>query len=149
MAVALGRWCFGVMFFFFGISKLGHVRGFARFLTTQFEKAWLPAFLVTAFGYVLPFIETALGILLLTGLFRNTTLFATGVLLIVLTFGQIVLGQPPVIFYNAVYVFMVATLLFLERFDQWVIRPEFLRSQPAPNSKTTTAASSNSSAAKP
>jgi len=57
------------------------------------------------------------------GLFRNITLFVTGLLLIALTFGQIVLGQPQVVFFNTVYVFLAAALLFVGRFDYWVIFP--------------------------
>ncbi len=122
-AVALGRWCLGLIFLFFGIGKLADVVGFAANLVKQFEKTWLPPLLLNIFGHVLPFWETIVGTLLILGIFRNVTLSATGVLLLVLTFGQIVLGQPQVVFFNTVYTFLAAGLLFLERYDRWVLFP--------------------------
>jgi len=122
-AVALGRWVLGILFLFAGIAKLGNVSGFAEGLLKQFEKTFLPPILVSIFGHVLPFLEITLGVLLLLGLFRNVALFATGVLLILLTFGQIVQGQPQVIFFNTSYVFMAALLLFLSEHDLWVPFP--------------------------
>lgn len=135
------------MFLFFGIGKLSNVSGFAEGLAKQFEKTWLPAPLLGVFGHALPFLETILGALLLLGLFRNATLFATGLLLLVLTFGQIVLMQGQVVFTNAVYVFMTAAVLFLARFDYWVIFPgpescaslaEAAKSEPPPSAATQT-----------
>ena len=123
-AVALGRWCFGVLFFFAGIGKLGSVSGFTGYLAKQFEKTWLPPMLLNIFGHVLPFLEVALGALLILGLFRNATLFAASLLLIALMFGQMLLAQPQVVFFNAAYAFMAAALLFLERFDYWVLFPK-------------------------
>jgi thiosulfate dehydrogenase [quinone] large subunit len=107
-AVALGRWCLGTLFLFFGIGKLSNVSGFAESLGRQFEKTWLPAGLLAIFGHALPYLETILGVLLLLGLFRDLTLFATGLLLIVLTFGQVLLGNGQVIFSNTCYLFLTA-----------------------------------------
>ncbi len=129
VAVALGRWCLGLMFLFFGIGKLSNVSGFAEGLAKQFEKTWLPSPLVSLFGHALPFLETVVGAFLLLGLFRNATLFVTGLLLLSLTFGQILLMQAQVVFSNTVYVFMAAALLFLERFDYWVVFPRPKRGQ--------------------
>jgi len=130
-AVALGRWVLGILFLFFGIAKLANVSGFAEGLGRQFEKTFLPAVLVSIFGYVLPFIEATLGVLLLSGLFRNIALFATGALLILLTFGQVLLGQPQVVFFNTSYVFMTALLLFLSEYDLWVLFPRRRTESPA------------------
>ncbi len=127
-AVALGRWCLGVMFLFAGIGKFPHVGGFADYLLKQFEKTWLPSVLVSAFGHVLPFVEVILGVILLLGFFRSVALFGTGVLLISLMFGQVLLGQPQVVFFNTSYVFMAAGLLFMANYDKWVVFP---RSRPA------------------
>jgi thiosulfate dehydrogenase (quinone) large subunit len=123
-AVALGRWTLGVIFLFYGIGKLPDVAGFASMLAVQFEKTWLPQWSVTVFGYILPFLEVTVGALLIIGLARNAVLFATGLLLIALTFGQVILQQPPVVFYNTVYLFLCAALLFLDDFDRWTIPPK-------------------------
>ena len=124
MAIALGRWVMGILFLFFGIGKFTMgVGNFARGMAQPFEKTWLPPILLNAFGYVLPFCEVILGALLILGLFRNATLFATGLLLIALTFGQVLLGQAQVVFFNTTYTFLVAGLLFLADYDCWVLFP--------------------------
>lgn len=123
-AVALGRWCIGMLFLFFGIGKVvGGVSGFAEGMVKQFEKTWLPQVLVNIFGHSLPFLEVLVGLLLLLGLFRNVALFGTGVLLLLLTFGQVVLGQPQVVFFNTCYVFLTAALLFAANYDCCVLFP--------------------------
>jgi thiosulfate dehydrogenase (quinone) large subunit len=120
-AVALGRWGLGVVFLFYGIGKLPDLSGFVSgYLTPMFEKTWLPQPLVAAFGYTLPFFEVALGVLLIIGLARNAVLFATGLLLIGLTFGQVLLQQSPVVFQNMGYLAMTIALLFLSAYDDWV-----------------------------
>ncbi len=132
-AVALGRWAFGVLFLVVGLAKLGNVNGFADNLVKQFDKTWLPQVLVSIFGHVLPFLEIALGALLVLGLFRNVVLFATGILLLALSFGQMLLGQAQVMFFNITYLFLVAALLFLAEFDRWVIFPRVHRDAMEPD----------------
>src|SRR5437867_1222224 len=104
-AVALGRWCIGLIFLFAGIGKFGDLNGFANNLAQQYQKTWLPQVLVKPFGYLLPFWEVIVGALLLLGLFRNASLFGAGILLLLLVFGQILAGNPAVVFYNTAYVF--------------------------------------------
>lgn len=123
-AVALVRWCLGVLFLFFGLSKfiLGPSQ-FVGFMSQPFEKTWLPLGMVKTFGHILPYAEVILGGMLLLGLFRNVALFCTGILLIILTFGQVVLGAGQVIFFNTGYLFMTAAVLFLHNWDAWVLFP--------------------------
>ncbi len=131
-AVALGRWCIGLIFLVFGATKFPHYSDFARNLVTQYEKTWLPAWVVGGFGHVLPFLEVGFGVLLILGIYRSAVLFLTGLLLIVLMFGQAVVAQGQVVFMNTAYLFITATLLFLARHDRWVIfpRPKSERSGP-------------------
>src|SRR3954470_16022557 len=91
-AVALGRWCLGIIFLFSGLGKFlgeGGPGVFAQGLIKQFEKAWLPPFLLVPFSHALPYFEVGLGILLILGLGRDVVLFVTGLLLMALTFGQV------------------------------------------------------------
>jgi len=122
-AVALGRWGIGMMFFFFGLAKFPDLHSFADGLAKQFERTWLTPALVKPFGYLLPFAEVALGLFLMLGIFRNAALFAAGVLLVLLAFGQALLGNASVVFSNLAYLFMIAALLFLADYDAWVIFP--------------------------
>jgi thiosulfate dehydrogenase (quinone) large subunit len=120
--LALGRWGLGLMFLFFGIGKLFGLKGFVNgYLLLQFSKTWLPQWLLVPYAYALPFVEVTLGLLLLLGLARNATLIATGLLLLSLTFGQIILQQPPVVFQNVAYLFFTAALLFFGEHDTWIL----------------------------
>ena len=131
-AVALVRWCLGLIFFFAGIGKFADPGGFANNLAQQYQKTWLPPLLVSLFARVLPFWEVIVGALLLLGLFRNSALFATGVLLILLVFGQALAGNGAVVFYNTGYLFMTAAVLFLGDYDDWVLFPRPLEANPPP-----------------
>jgi thiosulfate dehydrogenase [quinone] large subunit len=122
-AVALGRWALGMMFFFAGIAKFPNVAQFAGYITSQFEKTWLPNWLLLPYGYALPFLEVGLGALLILGLWRNAVLFTTGLLLISLAFGQMLLQKVESV-YNMMYVFMAVSVLFLDRYDRWVLGPK-------------------------
>ena len=128
MAVALARWCVGMILFVSGVAKLSMGVGtFAHLLLPMYEKTWLPAPLLTAYGEVLPFAETILGGFLMLGLFRNATLLVSTLLFITLTFGQLVLAMSgkmesaAVVFQNMVYTFFAAALLFLREHDHWIL----------------------------
>ncbi len=100
-------------------------------MSGQYRNTWLPNPLVGAFGHLLPVLEVLLGALLLLGLFRNAALFATGLLLIILTFGQVVVGQGQTVFFNTCYVFLVGALLFVSDYDTWVLRPPRAKQSPS------------------
>lgn len=119
-ATALARWVIGVLLFFAGIAKFPNISGFATYVTSQFEKTWLPKALLVPYAYALPFAEVILGALLLLGIARNTVLFITGLLFITLTFGQLLLAQP-IVFNNAMYTVVTAAILFADAHDRWVL----------------------------
>ncbi len=124
--LALVRWGLGGLFLGFGISKLAGLKGFVDVLPRDFAGTWLPHWLLVAYAWLLPFIEVGVGTTLLLGLARNRALIATGLLLFSLTFGQILLRHPEVVFQNLVYVWVVAGLLFLGDYDVWTV-PRWLR----------------------
>ncbi len=118
-AMALGgtllRLGLGMLFTVAALGKFlgpGYL-GFARSMQESFAKTWLPGLLVAPFAYVLPLVETAVGILLLVGLFTRPTLVVTGLLLIVLAFGMMVQGNGTVVAANLNYVLLVAVTLVL------------------------------------
>lgn len=120
-AVALARWCLGLILLVYGLGKFPDVSGFAKGLVEQFAKTWLPGWLLIPYGYALPFIELGLGALLLIGLWRNGVLLITGIYLISLTFGMTLLKQPGVVFNNFVFTLAAAAILFLGDYDRWTI----------------------------
>lgn len=114
-AYALVRITLGVILLFSGISKLLVGPGtFADGLAEDFADTILPMGLVTAFGYVLPFAEVGLGALLLVGLLTPAALAGTGALMVLLTFGTVMLPDPPVVANNLFYALVAAVLLWLE-----------------------------------
>ena len=127
-AVALARWCIGIILLFAGISKFSMGIGkFAEMIPTMFEKTWLPKALLVPYGYALPFAELILGGLLIIGLLRNCAAFLSGLLFLSLMFGQFLLAMggdekaATVMFQNMVFTFFTAGLLFLHEHDRWVI----------------------------
>jgi len=123
MAVALGRWALGVLMFFAGLGKIiGGVGGFVNgYLVPAFSKTFLPAGLVAAYGYAVPFVELLVGILLLTGIARNSALMLNGVLLISLAFGQMLLQQHGTVANIFIYILLTMIVLYAGKYDTWVI----------------------------
>ena len=116
-AYALLRITVGVMFLFFGVGKfLGGVGNFAGGMAGRFAGK-LPPALVLAFGYVLPFAEVTLGALILLGLFNVLALSLSGLLLVALTFGTVMLGDPPTVAHNVQYALVNFALLFFSEYN--------------------------------
>lgn len=90
------RLSIGILFFVVGLNKfLGGLQRFAvDYIASIFQKTWLPDFVLYPFGYLLPFVELIGGFFLIIGLFTRRTMLVLGALLLVLQFGQYVLGQP-------------------------------------------------------
>lgn len=77
VAYLLLRVTVGAMFFFYGAGKF--IQGLSQVASgfgARFAESPLPSVLAEAFGFVLPFLEVALGTLLILGLFTRTTLIA-------------------------------------------------------------------------
>jgi thiosulfate dehydrogenase [quinone] large subunit len=112
-AYALLRVTFGVVFLFYGIGKF--MRGLGSFSggTQQRFAGKLPMALVVPFAYSLPFIEVLIGVLLVLGLFNSIALMLSGLLLIALTFGMVILGDTPTVANNLLYVLINFVLLYL------------------------------------
>lgn len=127
-AYALMRATFGTVFLFFGVTKF--TSGFSTFAGGMQQRfaGKLPVLIVAPFGYSLPFLEVLLGTLILLGLFNSISLFCSGVLLIVLTFGMVILGDTPTVANNLIYVLINFVLLYLS--DRNLYSIDGLRGQP-------------------
>jgi len=112
-AYALLRATFGVVFLFYGIGKF--MRGLGSFAagTQQRFAGKLPMALVVPFAYSLPIIEVLIGVLLVLGLFNSIALVLSGLLLIALTFGMVILGDTATVANNLLYVLINFVLLYL------------------------------------
>ena len=93
IAYAILRLTFGVNLGFRGFVRIT-VNGLDQFsagLTGQFEPTWFPAFAVSAFGHIVPFVEVAIGLMLILGLFTRPALVIGGLMMTSLTFGTMFL----------------------------------------------------------
>ncbi len=108
VAYLLLRVTVGVLFMFTGLGTLtrglaAHVAGMAdRFAGT------LPSFYVVPFAYALPFIETAVGLLLAIGLFTRRVLPLAGLVMVAVTYGAVMEPDTGA----ATYSLLVALALF-------------------------------------
>lgn len=122
-AYALVRVAMGVVLLFNGAAKLLiGVDGFSAVLTESFADTVPPGGLVGALAGVLPFIEVALGALLLLGLLTPHVLLVAGALLVVLTFGSVVQAEDPsAVAHNVFYTMVVGLLLWTESANAWAL----------------------------
>jgi thiosulfate dehydrogenase (quinone) large subunit len=117
LAYALARIAYGIVFLFYGIGKFrGGLSNFVGGMNQQFSGK-LPAAMVMPFAYFIPFAETISGALILLGLFTRVGLSLSGVLLIGLTFGLVILGQAQIVAHNLQYVLLNFVLLWVVDFN--------------------------------
>jgi thiosulfate dehydrogenase [quinone] large subunit len=116
---ALLRLTFGVVFLFSGIGKFrGGIGNFAGNMLQQFSGK-LPAVLVQPFAYMLPFAETILGALIVLGLFTTVALSLSGLLLVALTFGTVMLGEFQIVAHNVQYGLVNFVLLWAFAYNRY------------------------------
>jgi thiosulfate dehydrogenase [quinone] large subunit len=130
-AYALLRVTMGVIFLFYGIGKfISGVGGFVGTMNQQFSGK-LPAFMVMPFAYFIPFAEVTAGLLILLGLFTRAGLVLSGLLLIGLTFGTVMLGQAPSVAHNLQYGLVNFVLLWLSDLNGYSLDRIIDRKAPA------------------
>ena len=131
VAYALARITYGVIFLFYGIGKfMGGVSNFVGGMNQQFSGK-LPAAMVMPFAYVIPFAETISGALILLGLFTRVGLTLSGLLLMGLTFGVVILGQAPTVAHNLQYVLVNFVLLWFVELNRYSLDSLIRRKQSA------------------
>jgi thiosulfate dehydrogenase [quinone] large subunit len=82
------RFGLGIDMLIHGVVRMPDLAGFVAHSSAGFKTSFLPGILVTAFLYVLPFIEAILGILILIGGKAGRLGFiASGFLMAILLFG--------------------------------------------------------------
>ncbi|HYG79971.1 MAG TPA: DoxX family protein [Pyrinomonadaceae bacterium] len=121
IAYALLRVTLGVIFLFYGIGKfMGGIGGFATGMEQRFAGK-LPSALVLPFAYALPFMEVTFGALIVLGLFNSIALVLSGLLLLALTFGTVMLGEAPTVAHNLQYALVNFVLLWLADYNGYSI----------------------------
>jgi thiosulfate dehydrogenase [quinone] large subunit len=126
-AYALLRVTMGVIFLFYGVGKfISGVGNFVGTMNQQFSGK-LPAFMVMPFAYAIPFAEVTAGALILLGLFTRLGLVISGLLLIGLTFGMVMLGQAPTVAHNLQYALVNFVLLWFVDLNRYSLDSLFRR----------------------
>ena len=128
IAYAILRLSFGVNIMLHGVSRLlAGSSGFLAYLNHYFEHAPLiPKSSLPLFGAVLPPVETALGLLLLLGLFTRFALIAGGLVMTALVFGTNLAQDWNVAGLQLIYCFLYYNLLAHRRernqwsLDRWI-----------------------------
>ena len=128
-AYVLTRITYGVIFLFYGIGKfMAGLSNFVGGMNQQFSGK-LPAFMVMPFAYAIPFCETISGTLILFGLFTRVGLTVSGLLLIGLTFGLVMLGQADKVAHNLIYVLANFVLLWFSDLNRFSLDGLFAKKQ--------------------
>ncbi len=111
IAYALLRLTFGVNIGMRGLMRVVRgTDGFTAFLLKQFEVTYLPPAMIVPFGHVLPWVELALGVLLILGLWTRPALIIGALMMTSLTFGTMLIGTD---FYLALLQLTYAGFWFL------------------------------------
>jgi thiosulfate dehydrogenase [quinone] large subunit len=130
IAYALTRVTYGVIFLFYGIGKfMMGIGTFVGSMNQQFSGK-LPAILVMPFAYALPFGEMIAGALILLGLYTRAGLILSGLLLIGLTFGVVMLGRADGVAHNLIFVLVNFLLLWFIDVNRLSLDGLFGRKQP-------------------
>ena len=131
-AILFARTILGFIFFMAGewkVFELGPLEHARRLFIVPYAGTFLPEFSLWTLGTVIPFIELAAGALLLVGFRTREALIALGGVLVVVTFGHLLL--EPLYEFHTHVIPRAALLLFLlvmprgeDRFslDHWLER---------------------------
>jgi thiosulfate dehydrogenase (quinone) large subunit len=128
---ALLRVTFGIVFLFAGIGKfIGRLANFVGTMNQHFSGK-LPGAMVMPFAYVLPFGEVTAGALIVLGLLTRLGLTISGLLLIGLTFGTVMLNDFPTAAHNVQYALVNFALLWLADLNRYSLDSLFWRESPS------------------
>lgn len=111
-AVLLLRLALGADFIATGVSKLRYP--WVESTVKQFGSTFLPAAAVRGFAVGLPYLQIVIGATLAVGLYTGASSFCLGLLLVVLLFGQIVIGASLISLWSILlYLLVVLAVLCL------------------------------------
>lgn len=94
IAIFITRWILGLIFVVAGYWKIferGVVPVTEALFIGQFSDSWIPTWLLWPLGVTIPFVELTAGLLLCAGLLSRYAASALGLLLIVTTYGHLLL----------------------------------------------------------
>lgn len=111
-----------------GISLLGHglvrlpkIAAFSHWMAGTFKQAMIPQTMVVPFGYILPFAEFGIGLLLLLGLLYRQALIAGGIVMGLLIFGSCMVENWDAIPSQLIHVAFFVILLQFESSNTYTL----------------------------
>jgi thiosulfate dehydrogenase [quinone] large subunit len=107
---AMTRFALGLLLLVAGLKKFfgPGPEGFMNWILKEFAATPLPPWSLAPYGFALPFIEVALGLFLIVGLFHRAALVATAGLLLSLGFGKMLLGDHQTVAQIFLYLLIAA-----------------------------------------
>ena len=115
LSYMIARWILGISFInaavwkIFILTPVGHA---TKFFLIPFKETWIPNYLLWPLGLTIPFFELFVGILFCIGWRAREVAFATGLLLILTTYGHSLL-EPLYNISQGLTMARVALVLFL------------------------------------
>jgi len=135
LAYLLLRLTLGINMLLHGAVRLPALGAFAAGMVQQFADTPLPAMAVRLFGLALPFMETAIGLLLIVGLWTRWTLVAGGLLIAALVFGTALRSDWEALSIQMLYAIIYYLLLAARTYDYFAL--DTLRTKrPGPSTTT-------------
>jgi thiosulfate dehydrogenase [quinone] large subunit len=119
LAFLILRLAAGMTFFMAGLNKLLNYPGVIDNIKGGFAETWMPDFLLNIFLYPLPFIELAVGALIVLGLFTRVVLILAGLLMLALNFGLLVRTDNAGAAKNIPYIIIIALDIMLINYNKY------------------------------
>jgi thiosulfate dehydrogenase [quinone] large subunit len=119
LAYAMLRFTLGLRIFMHGLVRLPHLSAFADNTAKPFMDTPLPAFTVRFFALGLAFVETAVGLLVLLGLWTRWALFLGALTMAALVFGTALRSDWNTLAIQMLYALIYAALIATREFNQY------------------------------
>ena len=113
------RFTLGLSILMHGLVRLPHLQAFADDLVKMFGDTPLPATLVRPFGFALVFVETAVGLLVLLGLWTQEALLVGSAAMATLIFGTALRSNWETVAIQLLYAAIYAALLAAREYNTY------------------------------
>jgi len=113
------RFTLGLSILMHGLVRLPHLQAFADGLVKMFGDTPLPAMLVRPFGFGLVFVETAVGLLVLLGLWTQEALLVGSAAMAALIFGSALRSEWDTVAIQLLYAAIYAALLAAREYNAY------------------------------
>lgn len=102
-----------------GLARIPKLQGFSDHMVDQFSKSVIPVKLVAEFSAVLPFVELAVGVLLILGLFTRFVCVIGLLVILALIFGSSMTEQWENVFIQIIYGLYFSMLYYYAIYNRY------------------------------